>query len=242
MDRAPVSIPKGQRAADATPLPGSSPSRQRPDATPLPLPDADPRMVDVWCTWLNNLATDAEAAHAAAMAYADLDAAARDRWLAALDQDAPRCQAPKIALYAPLLSVEADGDRRERIIEAIGPADSRSVPARPTRALVGRHPDGANVVMVVRPLYLDFVQVLACCHDEQGFRWVKHDPIVASSQAPRAGDRDDGVLLERAELAPVVDGLASAVLQHAKSGGEAPEALRVFADLFSPSFEDPGDG
>ena len=68
----------------------------------------DPRVVAAWCEWLDALATDAEAALAAAMAYKALDSSARDLWLSALEQDADRVRVPRIAMYAPLLSVESD--------------------------------------------------------------------------------------------------------------------------------------
>ncbi|HKO52585.1 MAG TPA: hypothetical protein VJV79_32985, partial [Polyangiaceae bacterium] len=54
------------------------------ERTPLPLPlegRTDPRVLDAWCEWLGALATDAEAALAAAIAYRELDGGARDRWL-----------------------------------------------------------------------------------------------------------------------------------------------------------------
>jgi hypothetical protein len=82
-----------------------------------PLPSAassgvDARVVEVWCAWLGALATDAEAALAAAMAYKELDEPSRDRWLGALEHDVPRLDVPLIAVYAPLLAVEVDPARR----------------------------------------------------------------------------------------------------------------------------------
>ena len=70
--------------------------RKRADEPALPSAASagvDARVIDVWCEWLGALATDAEAALAAAMAYKELDDAARDRWLSALEQDAPRLAA-----------------------------------------------------------------------------------------------------------------------------------------------------
>ncbi|MFO0677600.1 MAG: hypothetical protein U0169_13780 [Polyangiaceae bacterium] len=49
----------------------------------------EPRARAAWRTWLTALATDAEAAVAAALTYEALDATGRDAWLDVLDQDAP---------------------------------------------------------------------------------------------------------------------------------------------------------
>ena len=85
------------------------------------------------------------------------------------------------------------------------------------------------------PLYLDFVQVLACGYaTNSGFAWVRHDPIVDQRRAPIAGEAIGGVVMENTPLKPLVDELALAVLAHQRSGRELPEALRVFADLFGP--------
>ncbi len=197
---------------------------------------ADARLVDAWCEWLGALATDAEAALSAAIAYRELDGSARDRWLHALELDAQRLAVPKIALYAPLLAVESDSDRRERITAALGPADESFTPRSAVRALSGSTRDGTRVAALITPLYLDFAQVLACGYrPELGFSWVRHDPIVDRRRAPQHGDCIEGITLESTPLKPVIDELAHAVLAHRRSGRELPEALRVFADLFGPT-------
>src|SRR2546426_6429367 len=91
----------------------------------------EPRVMAAWRSWLAALATDAEAAIAAAMAYSSLADEARSAWLDALEVDAAVVEVPKIALYAPLLAVEADDARRARITEAMGeaPGPVRSVEA-----------------------------------------------------------------------------------------------------------------
>lgn len=209
------------------------------DATPLPgfgTSGIDPRMVEAWCAWLDKLATDAEAAMAAALAYSELDPAGRNRWLSALEHDAKRLNVPPIALYAPLLSVESESKRRQRIIAAIGTVDPAAAPTRPPRALKGIQRDRVRVAAIIAPLYLDFVQVLACGYDGSGIRWVRHDPIVVDGKAPRAGDALGDVVLESADLEPVIDDLALAIVQEARAKREIPEALKVFADLFAPVF------
>ena len=88
---------------------------------------------------------------------------------------------------------------------------------------------------IVAPLYLDFVQVLACAYrPSEGFDWVKHDPIVERSRAPRAGDVLGDAVLEATPLRAAVDDLAITVVAHTRAGRPLPEALSVFADLFGP--------
>ena len=209
------------------------------ERTPLPLPlegRTDPRVLDAWCEWLGALATDAEAAMAAAIAYRELDGGARDRWLSVLEQDSLRVNVPRIAVYAPLLAVESDPERRVRITDAIGPMDAAATPRSAAQGLCGRLADGSHVAVLITPLYLDFVQVLACSFRvERGFGWVRHDPIVDRKHAPRHGERIDGALVERTPLKSLIDDLAHAVLAHKRSGRDLPEALRVFADLFGPN-------
>jgi hypothetical protein len=220
--------PPGARDADKTPLPIVSSS------------GVEPRVVDAWCEWLGALAKDAEAALAAAMAYKELDGPARDKWLGALEHDSHRVSVPRIAVYAPLLAVESDPDRRARITEAIGPADVAATPRFPARGMWGLARDGTRIAAIVTPLYLDFVQVLACGFAPRtGFYWVRHDPIVDQRRAPVAGDKLSGVMLESVPLRPLIDELAHAVLSHQRSGRELPEALRVFADLFGPGVGEP---
>lgn len=195
----------------------------------------DPRFVDAWREWLGKLATDAEAALAAAMAYKELDAAGRDRWIGALEQDAETLAVPRIAVYAPLLAVESDDARRTRIMTALGPDDAAATPRAGAAALRGIGSDQWRVAAIITPLYLDFVQVLACgYHPAEGFRWVRHDPIVHCDRTPQRHDELGGVALETTPLKSVVDELAAAVLAHQRRGQELPEALQAFADLFGP--------
>jgi hypothetical protein len=208
------------------------------EQTPLPIAkvaEADTRFVDAWREWLGKLATDAEAALAAAMAYKELDAEGRDTWIDALQQDAESIPVPRIALYAPLLAVEADAARRDRIASAMGNDVAAASPRAPATALSGNGPGEIRVAAIITPLYLDFVQVLACGYRTHGgFEWVRHDPIVARDQSPRQGAQLGGAVLESTPLKALVDDLAHAVLAHTRSHREVPEALQVLADLFGP--------
>lgn len=208
-------------------------------ATPLPTVPAqvERRMLEAWCQWLTAMASDAEAALAAAFAYRDLAPDARDTWLHALAQDSKHLDVPKAALYAPLLAVESDATRRRRMLVAAGSDLSEVAPRGEGYALSGWGKRGLRVAALVTPLYLDFVQVLACAYTrEKGFEWVRHDPIVDRRQAPLAGGVIEGVSVEAAPLHGLIDELAYAVLAHQRAGRSPPEALRVFSDLFEPRF------
>jgi hypothetical protein len=201
-----------------------------------------PRSVRAWRAWLGALANDAEAAQAAALAYQQLDASGRDAWIDSLAQDAIEVGVPRIAVYAPLLAVELDGKRRQRIQSALGPQELGAAPRQVTRALVGvsRNDLGRNdqrVAVLVAPLYMDFVQVMACgYHVAETFDWVRHDPIVSIGSVPRAGERVEGVIVESSPLKGVIDELALTIVAHHRAHGEVPPALRAFAHVFGPSF------
>lgn len=203
----------------------------------------DPRILAAWRQWLGALATDAEAAIAAAHVYGELAPEARDAWLDALREDAPKLDVPRVAIYAPLLSVEADPTRRERIEEAIGgdvdsPGDLIGV-----RALRGIAQDGARLVALVSPLYLNFVRVLFCRYvPDEGFVWVRHDPILGAKDAPDDGAIVDNVILEVTPLNPVIEELAHAVLAQGRRGIELPRSLQLFANLFTAYVDPAGEG
>jgi hypothetical protein len=197
-------------------------------------------LVGAWCEFLARLATDAEAAMAAAMAYRELDGPARDDWIAALAHDIVRLSVPPIAVYAPLLAVEMDAKRRQRVLSALGPVRAEATSKRTAYALASRPEGTLRVAVIVAPLYLDFVQVLACGYRAgEGFDWVKHDPIVEHARAPRTEDLVAGVKVDATPLGTVVDDLAITVVAHARTGAALPEALTVFADLFGPGGEAP---
>jgi hypothetical protein len=196
-------------------------------------PGADERVQAAWRAWLSALASDPEAALAAALAYEALDGAGRDLWLDALDQDGPKLDVPTVAVYAPLLSVETEPSRRARIRAAVSAGTSQRRPA--TRAVRGLAENGDRIVAVILPLYLEFVHVVACrIRPHEGFVWVRRDPIVHDRDAPGTQSEFDGIKVEATPLDPVVEELAHAVLAHRRSGRELPEALRAFADLFQP--------
>jgi hypothetical protein len=201
--------------------------------------ELDPRMRTAWRSWLSALATDAEAAMAAALAYESLPDEGRDAWLDALDADAPTLSVPRIALYAPLLAVESAGERRARIERAFA-SDEHPLPFGETRALHGIAPDGKHLCMIVSPLYLDFVQVLVCRYTPTGgFVTVTHEPMRHVDDFSPGEPREiEGVAVESTPLRVVIEELAHAVLADRREHRETPQALASFAHLFGAHFED----
>lgn len=196
----------------------------------------DPRAHAAWRTWLSALAHDADAATAAALAYQSLPPDGRDAWLDALDQDADEVAVPKVALYAPLLGVEQDEDRRARLAANVAGGAKRSTPPR---ALVGAIA-GDRVCLVVSPLYLDFVELLLCrYHPDEGIRDARHDWL-AHKREVAACARELGVTLAEVPLPQVVEELAHAVVADRRAGRAAPEALVRYIDLFQPDLSGAG--
>ena len=225
----------------------------------------DPRVLGAWRSWLSALASDAEAALAAAMAYSSLGDDARNAWLDALEADAASVDVPKIALYAPLLAVEADGARRARMTDALsggddanaafvgdfasdaasdssreGASNRSGAPSRPIEALAGTTASGDSVCVILLPVYLDFVEMLVCrYHPDTGIVSAHHDPLRHASDAPRASEREveEGVLLRPAPLRMVVEDLAHAVVADRREGRDAPPEVMRFSHLFVPDLD-----
>jgi len=219
--------PQAESAFVAVAVDTSAPHSGAPRARSI-----EPRILAAWREWLAALATDAEAAIAAAHVYGELEPESRDAWLEALAEDGPKLAVPMVAIYAPLLSVESDPARRTRIEQAMGEDAFRGT-RRVVRALRGIAADAARIVALVTPLYLSFVQVLSCrFHPDHGFVWVRHDPILRELEAPVDGALVEDVLLEATPLKPVVEELAHAILAQRRRGDELPSSLCMFADLF----------
>jgi hypothetical protein len=202
----------------------------------------DPRVRSAWRSWLSALATDAEAAMAAALAYESLQPEGREAWLDVLESDASTLAIPAMALYAPLLAVESDETRRRRMeaIVASNP-DPRAVPTGRPRAFRGVAADGIHACVVVAPLYLAFVQVLFCRYTPAGgFVFVKHDPLRNERDVESMCDVG-GVAVEPTPLHVVVEELAHAILADGRERRTTPAAVASFAHLFVPYMAD-GDG
>ena len=195
----------------------------------------DPRAHAAWRTWLAALAKDPDAVTAAALAYEQLGPEGRDEWLDALDADAPHVDVPKIALYAPLLGVEEDDERRARIILNVVGAARKSTPPRAFVASQGED----RVCLIVTPLYLDFVEILFCRYDpdvgirEAWHKWLAHKSEVTAAAA------EVGVVMREGPLPPVVEELAHAVVADQRAGRKAPPSLVRYIDLFAPDLAHP---
>jgi hypothetical protein len=195
----------------------------------------DPRAHAAWRTWLAALAKDADAVTAAALAYESLAPEGREAWLDALEQDAPDVGVPKVALYAPLLGVEEDEERRARIVLNVVGAARRSTPPR---ALVGARGED-RVCLIITPLYLDFVEVLFCRYDpdvgirEAWHKWLAHTSDIKTYTA------EVGVAMREGPLPQVVEDLAHAVVADRRGGRTAPPSLVRYIDLFAPDLAHP---
>jgi len=204
----------------------------------------DPRVRSAWRSWLSALATDAEAAMAAALAYESLPHDARDAWLDALDADAPTLDVPPVALYAPLLAVESEPGPRRARIEAVITAGAATLVSgeREPVALRGVASDGIHACVIVAPLYLHFVQVLSCRYTPGGgFVTVQHDPMRHADDVAPISDFE-GIPVEVTPLRVVVEELAHAILADKRQQRETPQALASFAHLFAPDLDERRDG
>jgi hypothetical protein len=223
--------PPGPRAGNAP----SAPAQTASD---------DPRIRAAWRSWLSALGTDSQAAIATALAYDSLSPEGRNAWLDVLETDCVALAVPKVALYAPLLAVEHDGERQRRM-QAVVVADtaSRRGAASPLHpyALRGVGRDGVHACMVVAPVYLDFVQVLCCRYTpEGGILAATLDPLRHARELAPMRDVE-GVAVEPTPLPVVVEELAHAILADNRGQRPAPDALRLFAHLFAPEIGGPQD-
>ncbi len=192
------------------------------------------RFTPVWTAWLRALASDAEAALGAALAFEALDGPSRDAFLSALEQDVPRLGIPRVAVFAPLLSVEAEPRRRDRIRLAMG-QDVGSSPGLRCLALWGLATNGDRVIMFASPVYLDFMRLLSCRFSlDKGFVWVRSEPLVHCKDLPSSGIIVDGATLERIPVPNLVDEVARAVLAQRRSGNPLPNSLQPLLELFGP--------
>lgn len=199
--------------------------------------EVEPRILAAWREWLTALSRDPDAAIAASQVYGALSDEGRDAWLAALEEDGPKLGVPKVALYAPILSVESNAMRLERIRAAIA-GELGPVSARHTVALRGVSADRMRVAALVAPLYADFVQVLWCRYSPHvGFDWVRLDPLRRAGDVPLSGSRAEGATLESTPLKLVVEELALAILAQRRRGCEIPTSMVNFANLFDAKLE-----
>lgn len=189
------------------------------------------RVRGVFRTWLSALAADPDAAVAASLVYEDLAPEARDAWLDAIEEDAKGLDVPAVALYAPLLAIETDEPRRERMMSAIRTSGLPSPTPGAIKAWQGSKPDGEKAAFVVAPVYLAFVEVVGARYrEDEGFREFIYVPL-AHVLDPLP---DVGVTLEPAPSDDVIDDLALALLAHERNGHTRPAAATSLLRYLSP--------
>ncbi len=185
-----------------------------------------------WYGWLNGLATDAAAVTAAASLYGECTPEERDALLHVLAEDLPKLTVPAIAVYGPLLSIEADPRRLAKLRAAVGP----ELPAPAgliRRALRGAEPGGARLAVLVLPLYLEFVRVLYFRYRlGGGYQWALQQPFALDNSSPHADEEVHGVHVHLSGATTVINELAHEVLVHRRLGTPAPPLLRHHAELF----------
>ena len=217
----------------------SSTPQPRKAVTPGEGRSSPDRVAPAWRAWLRALASDAEAALGAALAYETLDDTARGAFLDALEQDVPRLDVPRVAVFAPLLSVERDPARRERITLSMGD-DIGTDEGLEARAWLGKAHDDDRVVVVETPVYLQFVRVTSCRFAlDRGVRWVRHEPLLHIKDSAQARSRVDEVTLERVPLGAAIDAVANALVAQRRRDGSLPDTLHPLLELFDARIVDP---
>jgi hypothetical protein len=211
-----------QASPDASSAPGAS----------SPVYGAE-RFGRVWRAWLSTLGHDSDAATAAASLYAELPTDGRDAWLEALAEDAPVLGIDPAVVYGPLLAVETDEARRQRIVRQAGETLAKR-DERPW-ALVGRGPAGGCVAAIVRPLYPGFARLLvARFHRAHGVEWIREQSIATQAELPTHGTEVEGCVLAPAALDDVIDELAHSVVAHVRARRPVSDSLRAVAGLIVP--------
>ena len=201
---------------------------------------ASDRVERAWRTWLEALARDAEAALGAAFAYEALDDRGRTAVLDVLEVDAMRLSVPRVAVFAPLLSVETDPARRERICAAMGNDVGANVIV-PPRALMGTTKNGDTIVLAETHMYLGFVRVTVCrLTPDRCVHWVRSDPLNDARDVTLPGCLVEGAKLEEVPLRTAVDSIAHALVAQRRLFGELPPNLRPLVELFEAGGCDDG--
>ena len=200
------------------------------------------RLERAWRAWLEALASDAEAALGAAFAYEGLSNQERNGVLDVVEVDVQRLSVPRVAVFAPMLSVESDPVRRERIRVAMG-TDVGAEVVVPARAWMGRTTDGDDIVVAETHVYLGFVRVTTCrLTPDRCVHWVRSDPLSDARDATQTGSIVEGAKIDEVPLRTAVDAVARALVAQRRLRGALPTELRPLAMLFDAGGCDDSDG
>jgi len=164
---------------------------------------------------------DPEAALALAGAYARVPREAREALLAAVIGDAAEEGVSALGALAALLSVEDDaamaGRIRDAMLEGHRPAESTN----PSTAWLAQEGQGGAVVLV-RPLYGPFVDVVAIAFSDDQVTQTIIEPLVRADALDRVlAALPDGLTLEPARFEDARDLLVDTVWAHLRRGGDA---------------------
>jgi hypothetical protein len=201
---------------------------------PRPLASADRGRTGPFGALVAAASRDASAARSLALAYAEHPPETRLRLIDAIVADAMIEGADVATVLAPLLSVEGDPQVARAIAAAMCHHDGAGLaPAtRPEALAAGDARVGA--VVLTRPLYGDFVEILAAAWSaDGGVTHVLVDPLAHPADVgARAADLPLDPALRPAPMDRAIDLLADALWHHKQRFGALPDGLERFADLF----------
>ncbi len=168
---------------------------------------------------------DPEAALALAGAYARVPREAREALLAAVIGDAAEEGVSALGALAALLSVEDDPTMAARIRDAMLEGHTPVESAIPSTAwLAQREQEGiqGGAVVLVRPLYGPFVDVVAIAYSDDQVTQTIIEPLVRADSLDRVlAALPDGLALEPASFDDARELLVETVWTHLRRGGDA---------------------
>lgn len=168
---------------------------------------------------------DPEAALALAGAYARVPREAREALLAAVIGDAAEEGVSALGALAALLSVEDDADVAARIRDAMLEGHRPAERVNPSTAWLAQGGQGGacgGAVVLVRPLYGPFVDVVAIAYSEDRVTQTIIEPLVRADTLDRVlAGLPDGLTLEPAIFEDARDLLVDTVWTHLRRGGDA---------------------
>jgi len=165
---------------------------------------------------------DPEAALALAGAYARVPREAREALLAAVIGDAAEEGVSALGALAALLSVEDDPTMAARIRDAMLEGHAPAETATPSTAWLARNGAQNGAVVLVRPLYGPFVDVVAIAYSDNQVTQTIIEPLVRADSLERVlAALPDGLALEPASFDDARELLVETVWSHLRRGGDA---------------------